>query len=60
MEFDFKAVASRLIGAGVAFGAGKVSTSIGVTVDPATQASIVVAVYAALHKVFEHLFKKHS
>jgi hypothetical protein len=44
---------SRAIAVGVGIASSKLAQYTGVVVDPATQASIVIAVYAGLHKLIE-------
>lgn len=53
-----KAFLSRAIGAGIAIVAGKISVVTGIVVDPATQASVAIAVYALIHKGVEQLLGK--
>lgn len=55
---DVKAIVSRVLTAGVGLACAKLAALTGVVVDPATQGSIVVGVYASLHKVVEHLLKR--
>lgn len=55
---DIKAIVSRLLSASVAAFSVRVATKTGIEIDAATQASIVIGVYAGLHKVVEHLITK--
>lgn len=54
---DTKAIISRLLAAGVAGLAAHLAPK-GITIDPASQATIVIGVYAGLHKIVEHFVKK--
>lgn len=54
-ETPMKAILSRGIGALIAFGAGKLAVATGIVVDPATQASVSVFVYATVHKLIERV-----
>lgn len=55
---DIKAIVSRLIAAAIGVASAKLAAKTGIVIDPATQASIVVGVYAGLHKVVEPIIKK--
>lgn len=48
-----KSILSRAIGAGIAIAAGKIAQVTGIVIDPATQASVAIAVYALVHKLVE-------
>lgn len=53
-----KAVVTRLISVAVGFGAAKLAAATGIVVDPVTQGSIVLGVYAGLHKLLERVGTK--
>ena len=54
---DIKPIAARVLGALVGLGAVKLNAKFGVQVDAATQASIVVAIYGALHTLSKQFVK---
>lgn len=55
---DLKPIVSRVLAAVVAGACAKLAAATGVVVDPVTQASVVVGVYAGLHKVVERILKR--